>query len=44
MGGVPLRVPEKRELVRHWSWKANLRTYEGMLLLLLIVALLSRLR
>jgi hypothetical protein len=35
--------PEKAEAVREWSWRANLYTYEGMLVLLLAFALLDRL-
>lgn len=35
---------EKRSAVRKWSWRANSYTYEGMLVLLLAVALFDRLR
>ena len=33
---------EKCDAVRRWSWRANLTTYEGLLALLLIVALYDR--
>ena len=31
-------APEKRGAARQWSWRANLYTYEGMLAVLLVVA------
>ncbi len=35
---------QKRNAVRRWSWRANLYTYEGMIILLLAIALFDRLR
>lgn len=35
---------EQRTLVRQWSWRANLRTYEGLLILMLLITLRWRLR
>jgi hypothetical protein len=34
---------DQRDAVRRWSWQANIRSYEGLLLLLLAAGLLDRL-
>ena len=38
-----LIVPNQRDSVRQWSWRANVYTYGGLLVLVLIAALLDRL-
>jgi hypothetical protein len=35
---------ENRESIARWSWRANLYTYEGLMVLLLIAVLRDRLR